>query len=384
MKHPILIVDDERENLNLLVRILGRENEVLEASGADAAIRILKERDVHMILTDQRMPGRSGVELLDEARLARPEAIRILVTAYPDVNVAVDAINRGQVKRYLAKPFDPSELRAIVRQELEMYELAQANRRLTGELAQKVDELVQANEELKELDRLKDHLLANVSHELKTPLVSSMGYLDLLLAGDLGSLAETQEKGVRIAHRNLKRLLILIDDLLVLAKIRSLQSPLVKERIDLAKIVEEEVESLRGWARKESLEVTVEIPKGFPPLEGDESKIRSVLTNVLSNAEKFTGKRARIWIHARPLGPDRCEVCVADNGVGVERAQGPDEFPFFRHRDDAVSKKYGGLGIGLVLSREILAAHGCSIRLEPRKGGGARVLFELPVASSRP
>lgn len=369
-EHPVLVVDDERENLNLLERILGREYPVLRAKDAEAALAILREHEVHLILTDQRMPGLTGVELLDRARTLRPDAVRILITAYPDVNVAVDAINRGQVKRYVAKPFDPAELRVIVRQELEVYELSQANRRMAEELALKVDEL-------QKLDRMKDHFLANVSHELKTPLVSAMGYVDLLLSGGLGALDPRQVKGLSIAHRNLERLLGLIEDLLVLAKMKFRPERSERKKFGLAELVKEVAEALRVRSRKESLDLEVRIPADLPPVFGDERSIHSVFTNVLSNAEKFTPPNARISIRVRRKSKDRCEVRIDDNGIGVK--DGERDFPFFRTADDAVSKKFGGLGIGLALAREILAAHGCSISLGPAPKGGARVVFDLPL-----
>ncbi len=371
---PILVVDDERENLNLLERILGREYAVWKAPNAAAALRILEARDIHMILTDQRMPGIPGVELLDRSRSLRPDAVRILITAYPDVTVAVDAINRGQVKRYVAKPFDPAELRVIVRQELEVRAMAQSNRRLAEELAAKV-------EELQKLDRMKDHFLANVSHELKTPLVSALGYVELLLDGGMGSLEDRQTKGLRVAQRNLERLLGLIEDLLVLAKLKFRPERVERKKFPLGDLVREEVESLRARSRKETLDVTIEIPRRLPLVEGDERAIRSVFTNVLSNAEKFSPPQARIAIRARRATRTRCEVEVEDNGIGTAELKRED-FPFFRSSDDAVSKKYGGLGIGLALARDILASHGCAIRLGPASRRGARVVFDLPLAGA--
>lgn len=373
-KAPILVVDDEKQNLNLLVNVLGDEYTVIKALDADQAIAILRKRDVHLILTDQRMPGRSGVELLDQARTIRPDAVRILITAYPDVNVAVDAINRGQVKRYIAKPFDPAELKIIVRQELEVRGIQQANLRLAEELARKV-------EELQKLDKMKDHFLANVSHELKTPLVSALGYVDLLLGGGLGTVDDRQRKGLQIAYRNLERLLALIEDLLALAKVKYRPDLMERKRFDLREMVHEAVESLKGRSRKKSLEVRVTIPKQLPPIEADERKVHSVLTNILSNAEKFTSASAEISIRVRKISDDRCEVQVEDNGIGVKKSQSAD-FPYFRTADDEVSKKYGGLGVGLSLAREILQAHGCSIRLEPAAKVGARVTFDLPLARS--
>ncbi len=378
-KHVLLVVDDERENLNLIANVLGDRHRVLKARDAASALEQLEAHEVHMILADQRMPGTTGVQLLEESRRLRPEAVRILVTAYPDTDVAVDAINRGQVRRFVSKPYDPEELRTIVRQELEVFDLQQANRRLARELGEVVEALLKANKELKELDRAKDHFLANVSHELRTPLVSATGYLDLILAG---GVPPGMRKGLEIAQRNLGRLLALIQDLLLLARMRYRPDALTRKPFDLKALVGECVESLKARSRKASLDVRVSIPRGLPKVDADERRIHSVLTNVLSNAEKFTPDRARIRVEVRQDRGGKARVAVRDNGVGPSRAEIADRFPFFKHADDPKAKKFGGLGIGLALARQILAAHGCEITLGRARGGGAEVVFDLPLAGA--
>lgn len=373
-KHSILIVDDEQENINLLSNILGNDYYLYKARDGAAALGLLRKHDIDMVLSDQRMPGLTGVEVLEKAREIRPDSVRLLITAYPDVENAIQAINRGQVKRYIAKPFDPAELRALIAQEMEHLDLVLANRRLNEEMGRMVDELFKANRELRELNRMKDQFLANCSHELKTPLVSGLGYIDLMLSGGLGKLDARQEKGLRIAHRNLERLLGLIENLLAMAKARYKPEALQVTRFDLRGLVEECVESLRARSRKKSLDVRVRLPRRLPPVEGDERKIHSVLTNVLANAEKFTPDRARIEIRVR-RGPDgKCQVAVADNGVGPGEAGGRIEL--FRSTSDA---RYSGLGIGLMLARQILQSHGCEIQLDRGRRRGAVVRFDLPL-----
>ena len=377
-RYTILAVDDERENLNLLARILEDRHHVLLARDGATALDLLRRHDVHLVLADQRMPGMTGVELLETVWKRHPDTVRLLITAYPDMDVAVAAINRGGIKRFISKPYDPSELLDTIDRELEVYELGRTNRRLAEDLKGAVAALLRANRELKELDRTKDYFLANVSHELKTPLVSGIGYLELIRSGRLGPVPKRMRKGLEIAHRNLGRLVRLIEDLLSLSRMHYRPEAIEVSRFHLRDLVKECVESLEARSRKVSLKVSVSIPRGLPRVEGDERRIHSVLTNVLSNAEKFTPDRARIAIRVTRRGKDRAEVRVTDNGVGVSRAKAASAFPFFKHADDPLVKKYGGLGIGLTLAREILKAHGCEIDLV---GGrrGAIVTFELPL-----
>ncbi|HEX6863320.1 MAG TPA: HAMP domain-containing sensor histidine kinase [Thermoanaerobaculia bacterium] len=247
------------------------------------------------------------------------------------------------------------------------------------ELQRVVDELLKANKELKDLDRMKDHFLANVSHELKTPLVSGIGYLDLILSGGMGRIDAPTERGLRVAHRNLERLHGLIEDLLALARMKYRPETPAYSVFDLRGLIDECVESLRARSKKESLRVDLDLPRRLPALRADERKIHSVLTNVLSNAEKFTPASARISLRVRREGP-KVVVRVSDNGIGVDASKAGARFPYFKHDEDARTKKYGGLGIGLMLVRQILEAHGCSIRLERGRPGGTVVTFELPVA----
>jgi signal transduction histidine kinase len=380
-RYTVLAVDDEKENLNLLARILEDRHRVLLARDGKSALELLRKHDIHLVLADQRMPGMSGVELLEEVRARHPQPVRLLITAYPDMDVAVGAINRGGVKRFISKPYDPKELLAAVNRELEFYELDRTNRRLAEDLKGAVASLLVANRELKELDRTKDYFLANVSHELKTPLVSGIGYLELIRTGGLGPVPARMRKGLEVAHRNLQRLLRLIEDLLSLARMRHRSDPIEKSRFDLGTLIRECVGSLKARSRKESLDVRLSIPRGLPRVEGDERRIHSVLTNVLSNAEKFTPERARVVIRVTRSGRDRAEVRITDNGIGPARAKAANAFPYFKHADDPLVKKYGGLGIGLTLARDILKAHGCGITLSG-SARGAVVTFELPLEPS--
>lgn len=381
-RYTILLVDDERENLNLLENVLGDRYAYLKAPNGIVALDMLKKQSVDMILSDQRMPKMKGVELLERARKVRPEAMRLLVTAYPDITVAVDAINRGEVNRYISKPFDPDELRTIVRQQFEVYALAAANRQLNAELTEMAAELLKVNQRLTELDRMKDAFLANVSHELRTPLVSSLGYLELILAGEMGAIPSSVDKGLRVANRNLLRLQALIEDLLNLVRHKRQRAVRPEDgNFALPPLIDECVQSLKARARKESLDVKVSIPPKLPRIRGDERGIHSVLTNVLSNAEKFTGAHAKISIRVAVRSHGRCVVEVVDNGIGPHGSDVRTHFPSFKSSDDDRARRYQGLGIGLTLAQQILERHESVLALQPDRGGGARVTFDLPLVT---
>ncbi|MEB3283730.1 MAG: HD domain-containing phosphohydrolase [Candidatus Sericytochromatia bacterium] len=132
-KYSILVVDDEPDNLLLLERVLRREYNVFSASSGQEALEFLESMDVDMIISDQRMPQMTGAELLGAAYLRNPDQVRILLTAYSDVKDIIAAINAGHIYQYLAKPWDPDEMKLVVRRSLESYQLTLDNRKLLSE-----------------------------------------------------------------------------------------------------------------------------------------------------------------------------------------------------------------------------------------------------------
>ena len=130
VKHPILVVDDEAEILFSMKSLLRHEFEVHTAESGRQALDLMSRHVIHVIISDQRMPGMSGVELLTRARDACPEAVRIVFTGYADIKAVIDAVNQGQIFRYLTKPWDPDELTAALRQACAEYDQLTARRNL--------------------------------------------------------------------------------------------------------------------------------------------------------------------------------------------------------------------------------------------------------------
>ena len=164
MRYRLLIVDDDPLNLDALSRVLRDDYELVRASNTEEALQILREegRYVDLILADKSMPGRSGVELLEEAKGLSP-AMRIVLTAYPDASDLIEAINRGEVYRYVSKPWSPEELKVVIARALEHYQLGRDNAELIAELKRKNSELKQmaqrvADAFLKRLDSGADQV----------------------------------------------------------------------------------------------------------------------------------------------------------------------------------------------------------------------------------
>jgi Nif-specific regulatory protein len=133
-KYPVLVVDDETDNLDAFRFNFKRSFQILTATGGEEALQLLEDNDVAVIVTDQRMPKMTGLELLKAARELRPEAVGIILTAFTDVEVLIEAINLGQIYRYITKPWDGKEVRGVLQQAIERYHLRCENRRLEEQL----------------------------------------------------------------------------------------------------------------------------------------------------------------------------------------------------------------------------------------------------------
>jgi len=141
VKHKILIIDDEGANLRLLRRVLGDEYEIFAAQSGQEGLEILKEQSVSLIITDQRMPGMSGVQVLEASQKIRPDAIKILLTGYTDIQALIDAINAGNVYKYIQKPWDAEDLKLTVKRALETFDLRHRNTQLVIQLQSALGEL---------------------------------------------------------------------------------------------------------------------------------------------------------------------------------------------------------------------------------------------------
>ena len=147
-KHPILIVDDEPDILLSLKGLLRRDFELHTAESGEQALEILRDHSIHVIMTDQRMPGMTGVELMNQAKIAHPEAVRIVFTGYADIKAVVEAINTGGLFRYITKPWDPDELIEVLHEAANRYDEDIARIQFAEDVKSFVNEVTQRAEAL--------------------------------------------------------------------------------------------------------------------------------------------------------------------------------------------------------------------------------------------
>ncbi len=233
----------------------------------------------------------------------------------------------------------------------------------------------------KELEGIKATFLANVSHELRTPLVAIDKSISLILGNSSEEVPEEQKKQfLSIADRNLKRLTLLINDLLDLTKLEAGKMTIKREVASVGRVIIESAETLNNWARAKSLNIKLNIQEGLPDISIDPNRITQVLTNLIGNAIKFTPENGDIIISAVLLmETQEIEVTVADTGIGVAKENLPKIFSKFYQVGERVSTDIGGTGIGLSIAKEIVELHCGKIRVESEQGHGTRFIFSLPL-----
>ncbi|MBI3098747.1 MAG: HAMP domain-containing histidine kinase [Planctomycetes bacterium] len=253
-------------------------------------------------------------------------------------------------------------------------------RRLVGELERHVAELAEANDKLKELDRMKSQFMANVTHELKTPLVAIRGYNESILEGRFGPLSEKQRDGLTVAVRNIDRLQRLIEELLEFERIDAGAFRPEPTDFDLVPLIRGTLQNFQPQIEEKGLVPEPRLPEMLF-VRADREKIGRVLLNLLSNAVKFSEKQSAIGIDAtRDENKGLAEVAVWDRGIGIPDAVQKYLFTRFWQADGSSRRRHGGTGLGLAICKGILDAHGASLRIESTEGRGTCAVFSLPLA----
>jgi signal transduction histidine kinase len=242
--------------------------------------------------------------------------------------------------------------------------------------------LERMNLDLQQLDRMKSDLLANVSHELRTPLTAIQGYAEAMEEGLMGAVTREQRDALAVVQRNGRRLMGMIEQLLGFSRLEAGVGKLELAAFDLGEVAAQVVGSVRA-GHGQRVDLRLEAPAaGLPPVWGDAGRIAQVLENLVTNAVKFTPAGAEVRVRLRRRGQDEVEVEVADRGIGIPAAAQPKIYDRFYQVDGTSTRGYGGLGLGLAIVREILAAHGRGIALESEEGMGTTFRFSLPCAAA--
>lgn len=289
---------------------------------------------------------------------------------------AVSRISRGHFSE-----------RVEIRSGDEIEDLATAFNAMAEELEKTIVELQDAYRELLSLEQAKDDLIANVSHELKTPLTALRGYLELLAENQLGELTPDASRAVEVCQRNLRRLGARIEEMMMVARTERGLADQTMERLALGQLLNGVVETLLPRIESEGLFCTLNVPQEGSFVVGSVEHLERVFSNLLDNSIKFTppGGQIRISVASEPRrGEPGVVVRVADTGQGIPEDELNRIFDRFYQVDPSSSRRHGGMGLGLSLVRTVVESHGGHVWAESEIGHGTTFFVWLPEKERSP
>ena len=355
----VLYVDDLQTNLILFQATFEHDYHIILAESAAKALEIMKEQEIQVLVTDQRMPDMTGTELLEIVSREYPEVRRFLLTAFTDFETVVEAVNKGHIHGYVNKPLQAEEVRLSINSSLEMYYLRKKNSEIMLELEK-------ANQELMGLDGMKSEIIKVISQEIRNPLNRIMGTLHLLkdkmkgqeLAGVINILDSSVSRLEEFSSMT--------------EQISILKSPghtLDKKNLNLKQVIEYGVIEVSEDLKEKGIVIDLQNHTPDMTISGESDLLVSCLVNILRNAMIHTGKGETITIITTQS--DKEVICeVIDQGKNYSEKLLED---LTSHLNATDQKLNLNLGIDLALSQMIMEAHGGNILFEKANGSRASV-----------
>ncbi|WP_162342021.1 hybrid sensor histidine kinase/response regulator [Cyclobacterium salsum] len=354
-KINVLYIDDEDNNLNSFKAALRREFKVYTALDAEEGLEIARTKEIEVVIADQRMPGLTGVEFFEKLVEINPDPIRILLTGYSDISSVIDAINRGEVYRFIDKPWNLEQIKNAIINAAEIY------------FARK--ELKEKNQRLQKLHSEMNQFVYSLSHELRGPLMSISG---------ISKLAKTEvlEPGIIEYFEMIDSATLKLDDFIykMLDFYRSTKIENKVVPINFKDILDQLVTEYKEKWDLNLLEMKLDVAQqGL--FYSDESKIRVIINNLFSNAYKFQKEGEKGWIRIKiKAGTKNANLEVADNGIGIEEKHQTDVFNLF-HR---ATQRNVGSGLGLYMVKESVEQLKGNVILSSDVGKGTVICVDLP------
>jgi signal transduction histidine kinase len=369
----VLFLDDEESIVEGMERLFIREPYGIFATSSVAKAReMLAKEKIKVVVSDYRMPEISGVKFLREVKELYPEMVKILFTGYTDFSAAEEAINVGEVYRFVSKPWKTAELLSTIRQCIEHYDLV-------VEARTKTEELEAANKKLKLMYEMQKEFTSTVSHELRTPLASIKTAIDLVVKRMVGEINEEQQDVLGRAKNNVDRLKRLIDDILDLTKMEAGKLNMDFIKSDIHQVIQEVVDAQRDVIQGRGLFIKMEFAPDLPQISFDRDRIIQVLNNLLGNAVKFTQEGGITVVTQNKAAENHILVTIRDTGRGVSQEDIAKLFQKFQQIECAQDNEEGGTGLGLVICKEIVTRHGGQIWAESEPGKGSSFHLTLPI-----
>lgn len=355
----ILIIDDEasiRDGCRQSLEKLGYA--VLDAADGGEGIRIAREAKPDIALIDLKIPGLSGMEIIELLSRELPDMVCIMITGYATIVSAVEAIQKGGYD-YLPKPFSPDQLRTVVRRAIEHRSLMIETKRLR-----------------EEKERMENSFITFVSHEMRSPLVVIRQYIEALkaVAGD-----RFDKEAAEIIERcrcRIQNLETMIEHWLDISKLG--EGTLVEKQhpLDLLELIKQSAEEMAPLCKANGLLLKMDLPETVPAILGNGESLLRVFTNIIGNATKYTPENGTIHISAES-DDYHITVRISDTGAGIPADKLPFIFePFYRVRGK--EERQRGSGLGLTFCKRIMDLHGGEIAASSVEDRGSTFLLKFP------
>ena len=372
----ILAIDDDPGNLIVLEEFLADEYSVTSTTSPKEALELLQEQEFDMVISDQRMPEITGVELLGRVRELHPDTIRVIISAYSDAKAILAAINVGEVYRFILKPWEPQEVEEVVKQGLEFRMHRLVIQRLVDELAVRNSKLATALAELQETQsklvysaRLATvgQLTSGIVRELKNHVTGVQLLADAIADR---TLPEDLVDYVQLGVNSAQSLFDLIGGLNAFAS-PDASWKLKRNRCSIQGIITTAMQVVNLDSRIGSRKLIQNVSPDVQDIIADEQKLRQVVANLTLNAVDATGSGGRIEVRALAI-PGGVEIRVLDNGKGMH-----DDL-LKKIQDPFVTTRDGTLGLGLQVCLQVVEAHGGKLVFESVEGRGTLARVRLP------
>lgn len=399
MARILHIEDDPKSRLLVKKLLMAAGHSVVEAESGIEGIRLAGSERPDIVLVDINVPDLDGYEVTLRLR-GMPNLAGVPIVAITAEGDRMTSLAVG-ADGFIAKPIDAGRFHQLVERYLRGHRehadetgevrLRERSQKIVERLEKKIGELIEANRRLEEHSRLRREFLRNLSHELATPMTPVVGYLKLLLGGELGPLTETQARCLRSVEQSTQRLRSLVDTLLDVSQLETGRLHYFYIQYDFGVIAQRAVAEVRARFEEQGMTFHLEPTReaAFPAI-GDADKLQRSMVHVLDNAAKFTPPGGEVAVAVRrgfiPGGGEWYGLFVADSGPGVPPEQIPKILQPFYQIDGSVTRSHGGVGLGLAFARRVCEAMGGGIDIqsppsEPIAGrmlGGTCVTLRVP------
>lgn len=386
--YNLLIIDDEVEITKALTRQFRRKYNVFSTTDANDGLKIMEQENIQVVLSDQRMPGMTGVDFFMQIKDKYPDALKLILTGYTDIEAVIGAINEGQVFRYVKKPWNPAELDTIINEAFEKYDLITNNRTLMHNLQEmnstleekvkaRTRELEKLNSRLSDLNLEKNKYIGMVAHDLRNPIGVAASFSELIITNFETTSKDEKLEYLGYINSSCNFSLDLIRDFLNVSKIEAGIFDLNLSELEYINFVKTSIIQSEILAKNKSQQIIIQTNANTISVSFDRNKIQQVLNNLLSNAIKYSLPNTQIVVDISETATE-IVTQIIDQGQGIPERELSKLFHPFQTTSVKATANESSTGLGLAIIKKIVEAHHGNIGVESEVGKGSVFTFTLP------